>query len=326
MVADIVGWTPLGAVFGVSASAAQNVVTAALRLVIALATVFVLWFASQRLLAARLVSPIQSSGGGRVRSGGLLDRMLPANSTGAVAARSLRYFRRDPRQLVNIVMLFCLLPAIFIGIALMNNLQEEAIGFAPAITLIPAINALLAGTIVQMAIAYDNDAVAMHILTGVTGSADRAGRPARLRTDRGTGHGRAVRGNLPALAGRPDLLPGSLGASLGLTAIAAGAGAWVGSFLPGRAPAPEANPFGRGSSGGGAVALLAMIIIGESRSCSVHRRSGRHRSDLESRAGVDQPRLRHRLRRSGALGRNRARREDLDRRWPEVLADVSSES
>ena len=66
--------------------------------------------------------------------------------------------------------------AIFIGIALMNGLQEEAIGFAPAITLIPAINALLAGTIVQMAIAYDNDAVAMHILTGVTGAADRAGR------------------------------------------------------------------------------------------------------------------------------------------------------
>ncbi len=83
---------------------------------IALATVFVLWFASQRLLAARLVSPIQSSGGGRVRSGGLLDRMLPANSTARASLHGLcATSARDPRQLVNIVMLL-LLPAIFIGI------------------------------------------------------------------------------------------------------------------------------------------------------------------------------------------------------------------
>ncbi|WP_417540957.1 hypothetical protein [Microbacterium maritypicum] len=325
MVAEVVGWTPVGAVFGVSASVAQgDVVTAALRLVIALATVFVLWFESQRLLASRLVSPIQSSGGGQVRSGGLLDRMLPANSTGAVAARSLRYFRRDPRQLVNIVMLL-LLPAIFIGIALMNGLQEEAIGFAPAITLIPAINALLTGTIVQMAIAYDNDAVAMHILTGVTGAADRAGRllgfgliaiPVTVALCLAT----------CLLAGRPDLLPGSLGASLGLTAIAAGAGAWVGSFLPGRAPAPEANPFGRGSSGG-VQSLLAMIIIGPITLALGAPALG------FAIAAIWNPGLGWISLACGVVfgglalwGGTVLGGKILDRRWPEVLADVSSES
>ncbi len=40
--------------------------------------------------------PIQDAGGGRVRSAGLLDRILPASPVGAIAARTLRYFRRDP--------------------------------------------------------------------------------------------------------------------------------------------------------------------------------------------------------------------------------------
>ncbi|MFD8769631.1 hypothetical protein [Microbacterium oxydans] len=324
-VADIAAWTPFGAVLGVSASAAQgDALTATLRLLIALATVVVLWWASQRLLAARLVSPIQSSGGGRVRSGGLLDRLLPANPMGAIAARSLHYYRRDPRQLVNIVMLL-LLPAIFIGIALMNGLQEESLGFAPAITLIPAINALLAGTIVQMSIAYDNDAVAAHVLTGVSGAADRAGRllgfgmiavPVTLALCVAT----------CLLAGRPDLLPGSIGASLGLTAIAAGAGAWVGSFLPGRAPAPEANPFGRGSSGG-VQSLLAMIIIGPITLVLGAPAFG------FAIAAIWSPTLGWISLACGLAfgglalwGGTVLGGKILGRRWPEVLADVSSES
>lgn len=324
-VADIVAWTPIGAVFGVPAALAQgDIVMAGLRLLIALGTVVLLWVAAQSLLAARLVSPIQSSGGGRVRSGGLLDRMLPAGPAGAIAARSLRYFRRDPRQLVNIVMLL-LLPAIFVGISLMNGLQDEAIGFGPAITLIPAINALLTGTIMQMAIAYDNDAVSMHILTGVSGAADRAGRllgfgliavPVTIVLCVATS----------LLAGRPDLLPGSLGAALGMTAIAAGAGVWVGSFLPGRAPAPEANPFGRGSSGG-VQSLLAMIIIGPITLALGAPAFG------FAIAAIWNPLLGWVSLAFGLIlgaaavwGGIVLGGRILERRWPEVLAEVSSES
>lgn len=324
-IADVVGWTPVGAVFGVSASVAQgDLLAAAGRLLVALATVVALWFAAQALLAARLVSPIQSSGGGRVRSGGLLDRMLPASRTGAIAARTLRYFRRDPRQVVNIVMLL-LLPAIFIGLALMNGLQEPSVGLGPAIVLIPAINALLTGTIMQMAIAYDNDAIAAHILAGVSGAADRAGRL--------LGFGLVAVPVTIALcvatcliAGRPDLLPGSLGAGLGMTAIAAAAGVWVGSFLPGRAPAPEANPLGRGSSGG-VQSLLAMIIVGPITLVLGAPALGFAIASIWNPAlgwvslacGVV----------FGALalwGGTVLGGSILDRRWPEVLAEVSSES
>ncbi|MCK2026394.1 hypothetical protein KZC56_08790 [Microbacterium sp. SSW1-47] len=258
-VAEVAAWTPVAAVFGVPAALAQGAVgVALLRLLIAVGTVVLLWVAARVHLDARLTAPLVSSGGGRVRSGGLLDRMLPAGPVGAIAGRTLHYFRRDPRQVVNVVMLL-ILPAIFLGLAVMNGLREESVGLAPAIVLIPAINALLAGSIVQLAIAYDNDAVALHILTGVSGTADRAGRL--------LGFGLI---GLPVtialcvatclVAGRPDLLPASLGAALGLMAVSAGAGAWVGAFLPGRAPAPEANPFGRGSAGG-AQSFLAMLIM-----------------------------------------------------------------
>lgn len=258
-IADVLGWTPLAAVFGVPASfAAGDAGEAVLRLLIALATVVGLWAAARALLANRLVAPIQNSGGGRVRSGGIVDRMLPATPVGAIAARTLRYFRRDPRQIINVVMLL-VLPAIMIGVIVMNGMQEDEIGFGDVITLMPAINALLAGTIIQMAIAYDNDAAALHVLTGVSGTADRLGRllgfgiiaiPVTIAL--------CVASCL--LADRWDLLPASLGAALGLSAISAGAGAWVGSFLPGRAPAPEASPFGRGSSGG-AQSFVAMLVM-----------------------------------------------------------------
>ncbi|UUE21370.1 hypothetical protein [Microbacterium sp. J1-1] len=324
-VTDIVGWTPIGAVFGVSASVAQgDYLSAALRLLIALATVIALWFAARGLLAARLVAPIQNSGGGRVRSGGLLDRVLPATPTGAIAARTLRYFRRDPRQVVNVVMML-LLPAIFIGLALMNGLQDESVGFGPALTLIPTINALLTGTIIQMAIAYDNDAIAAHILGGVRGAADRAGRllgfgliavPLTLVLCVAT----------CLLAGRMDLLPGSLGAALGLTAISAGAGAWVGSFLPGRAPAPEANPLGRGSSGG-VQSLLAMIIIGPITLLVGAPALG------FAIAGIWNPALGWVSLACGVVlgalalwGGTVLGGSILNRRWPEVLAEVASES
>ena len=324
-VADVVAWTPVGAVFGVSASVAQgDFLVAGLRLLIAVATVAILWFVSQRLLDARLVSPIQSSGGARVRSGRMLDRVLPGDAVGAIAARTLRYFRRDPRQVVNVVMLL-LLPAIFIGLSLMNGLQSGSLGLGPAITLIPAVNGLLSGTIMQMAIAYDNDAVAAHILAGVRGVQDRAGRL--------LGFG-LIAAPLTLLlcivtcllAARPDLLPGSIGTSLGMTMIAAGAGAWVGSFLPGQAPPPEASPFGRGSSGG-VQSLLAMIIVGPITLALGAPALG------FAIAAIWTPWLGWVSLAFGLVcgalalwGGAVLGGTILDRRWPEVLADVSRES
>jgi len=323
--ADVLGWTPLAAAFGVPASiVAGDIGAAGVRLLIALATVAVLWFASQALLAARLVAPIQSGGGGRVRSGGIIDRMLPATPIGAIAARSLRYFRRDPRQVVNVVMML-FLPAILIGVVFMNGLQEDSIGFGPVVTLVPAIDALLAGTIMQMALAYDNDALALHIHTGVRGTADRLGRL--------LGFGVIAVPLLLVLcvascvlAGRPDLLPGSLGAALGLGAISAGAGAWVGSFLPGRAPAPEANPFGRGSSGG-VQSLIAMAVMSPITLILGAPALGFAIAAFWTPAlGWVSLACGLVIGAAAVWGGAELGGRVLDRRWPQVLAEVSSEA
>lgn len=320
--ADVAGWTPPGAVFGVSASLASgHFAAAALRLLIALATAAVLWFAARGLLAARLVAPIQGRGGGRIRSGGMLDRILPATPTGAIAARTLRYSRRDPRHVINVVMLL-VLPVLLIGMSLMNGRDG---GFSSATILIPAISAVVIGTMVQMTLAYDNDAIALHIHAGVSGRADRAGRllglgviavPLLVVV--------CVAASL--LAGRPDLLPASLGVTLGLGAAAAGAGIWVGAFLPGRAPAPEASPFGRGSSGS-AQSLLGLLIIapialvtgGPALGFAIAAIWTPWLGWVSLALGL--------ILGAGAVwagvvlgGRV------LDRRWPEVLAEVSSES
>ncbi|RGE21475.1 hypothetical protein [Leucobacter sp. wl10] len=324
--AEALGWTPLGAAFGVPAAiAGGDWAAAVLRLAIALATVTALWFLAERLLAARLVAPVSSGGGGgRVRSGGLIDRVLPASPVGAIAARSLRYRRRDPRHLVNAMMLL-VFPLIMFGALAVNTVQSEGFSFGPAVVLLPAVNALMVCTIVQMDIAYDNDAVALHIVSGVSGTADRAGRMLGIGV---LAVPLTVVLSVVAclLAGAPELLPASLGASLGLSLAAAGAGSLVGAYLPGRAPAPGANPFGRGSSGG-AQAMLAMLVL------------------LPVTLAVGGPALGFAIAAlwvpalgwvslacglllggaavwAGVLLGGRV----LDRRWPRVLADVSSET
>ncbi|WP_353115546.1 hypothetical protein [Microbacterium sp.] len=325
-VAQVVAWTPVGAVFGVPAALAQGApLVALLRLLITLATVALLWAAAYALLAAQLVSPVQGSGGGRVRSGGLLDRIMPATPAGAIAARTVRYSRRDPRHTINIVMLL-LLPALLIGVMVMNEMRRDgAVAFSAGVVLIPSIIALLVGSIIQMELAYDNDALALHVLTGVRGTADRAGRLLGL--------GVIV---VPVmivlclasalLAGRADLIPASLGAAIGLSASAAGAGSWLGVYLPGRAPAPEANPFGRGS-GGNAQSLVAMLAMMPIAGIAGAPAFGFAIAALwipplgwvSLACGVL---IGGAVAWGGVLLGGRA----LDKRWPEVLADVASES
>ena len=323
-VAEVIAWTPLGAAFGVPAAlAAGEPLTALLRFGVAVATAAVLWAVSERLLAVRLVAPVVRGGGGRVGSSALVDRMFPATPAGAVAARSLRYVRRDPRHLVNAVMLL-LLPAVMVGAFAMNEPIVEG-GVPPVFVLVPAINALLICTIVQMGLAYDNDTIALHIVTGVRGRDDRLGRL--------LGVGAFA---LPitallcvlvcAFVGRWDLLPTSLGAALGASLVAAGAGAMVGAFLPGRAPAPGANPLGKGSSGG-VQSLLALLIVLPVTLVGGAPALGFAIAALWTPA-LGWASLACALLFGGAAiwGGAVLGGRILDRRWPEVLAEVSSES
>lgn len=96
-VADVVGWTPFGAPWGLGAAVHDGAWGLALgRLVVAAATLAVAWVVWDRALARALVSPPNAGGGGRAKGLGLFSR-FPATPTGAVAARAATYWLRDPR-------------------------------------------------------------------------------------------------------------------------------------------------------------------------------------------------------------------------------------
>ncbi|SDH89960.1 hypothetical protein [Agrococcus jejuensis] len=318
--AGVLAWTPLGATAGVPAAIATgDWLAAGIRLVIALGTVALLWWAWGAQLAARLVEPVQASGGGRVRSGGIVDRLVPATPTGAVAARSIRLFRRDPRHLLNAIATL-VLPLILVGTQVASGvLVPELAAF------LPLIMALIVGQIAQLALAYDKDALALHVLTGVPGRADRAGRLLAMAIVLGPS---IVLASVlvSGITGRWDLLPASLGASVSTSLVAAGVGIAVGAFLPGRAPAPEQGPFGRGSSGG-AQSFAAMGIM-----LPVIAVAGAPATVLAVLGVVWMPWLGWLALPAGlAIGGVavwlgiRIGGDRLDRAWPEVLAAVSSD-
>ncbi len=260
--ARVVSWSPLGAVFDLPRAVAEGSwLEAAAKLGIAIATVVLCWWGWGRLLEERLTNPIVLRGGGRVREGGLLDRLLPATPVGAIAARSIRYRRRDVRHLMNVIAVL-MVPAIVGGLQLLGD-EVPREPFA----MLPLLMGIIAASMLQIDVAYDNSAFAWHLLTGVSGAQDRAGRLL------GTG---AV--YLPAIAvtavvctwatGRWELLPASLGVGLGSFGLLSGVMLWLGAYLPGEAPPPGANPLGRGSSGGVqslagvAVAFPVLIVVG----------------------------------------------------------------
>ncbi|MBO1769196.1 hypothetical protein [Agrococcus sp. TF02-05] len=249
---SVLAWTPLGAAFDLPRVAADGAwLEAAAKLAIAVATIAIAWWGWGRLLGERLTNPIVLRGGGRVREGRALDRLLPATPTGAIAARSIRYRRRDVRHLMNVIATL-MIPVIIGGVHLAGLVRVEVDGDripAEGLAFLPLLIAIVAAAIVQIDVAYDNSAFAWHVLTGVRGTADRAGRLLGISIV-----------YLPALvvtavlatwaSGRWALLPGSVGASVGTFLLVAGVLLWLGALLPGDAPAPGANPLGRGSSGG----------------------------------------------------------------------------
>jgi ABC-2 type transport system permease protein len=108
--------------------------------------------------------------------------------------------------------------------------------------------------------------------------------------------------------------------------VSAGAGAFAGSFLPGRAPAPEASPFGRGSSGG-VQSLIAMavmspitLILGApALGFAIAALSAPTLGWASLACGIV-------LGAAALWGGGVLGGRILDRRWPEVLAEVSSEA
>jgi ABC-2 type transport system permease protein len=319
--AQIAGWTPFGWAWAVPADVARGSwVGAGIHLVLALGLVGVLWRTWEHFLDRRLTSPIEVSGeAARVRGSGWADRFYPPSPAGAVAARTLRYWRRDPRYLAGIAG-FLIAPVVIIVSQLVNQDGSTAVAaFAPCIL------GMVVGLSVAQDLSYDGSALWLHVASGLRGAEDRAGRVWSALT---------VFGPLSVVllvvaigfSGEWTLAVPVVGLTVGLMLISLGVGAFVGTLWQWPAAPPGTNPFQTGNSGGlpalasftvasfGTLLIAAPVIaavVGSFFTPWVGWLSlplGLLIGGVVLRLGIIQ---------GGRL---------LDRRWPEVLRAVSEKS
>jgi len=165
---EILARTPLGAAWAFPGLIAGGG-DAGVSLFVAIATVVVLaglW----AVLVHRLLTTTERPASVRERGGLAWFAVAPGTPGGAIAARSLFYWLRDPRYLVNIV----IIPVA----AAVTTIPLLIAGVPPAIVaLVPVpFIALFLGWLPHNDVAYDSTAVWMHVGSGVRGFSDRIGR------------------------------------------------------------------------------------------------------------------------------------------------------
>lgn len=254
-----------------------------------------------------------------VKSAGLAGRLYPATPAGAIAARTLRYWRRDPRYLAGLGGLLVAPLVIMVTQVTGRNGSAGLAAFAPVLF------ALLVAVSIAQDLSFDGTAIWTHITAGIRGADDRAGRIMSVLT---------VTGPILVLllvvsmvsSRRVDLAVLVVGLTVGLGLIGLGVGSLVGGIWQYPAPPAGANPFQRGSSGGlpsllsfllttGGTVLLALPVIGIAVGSIWVSWLPYLTLGVAVVEGVVVLRLGIHF--GGRL---------LDRRWPEVMAAVSEKS
>lgn len=251
-VATIVGWTPLAAIWAAPADvAAGDFGAAGLKFLIGLATLAVLVLLWRWALSRALELPVQASAAASVRTRGEgFFGLFPATPWGAVAARALTYWLRDPRYAQSLIIVPLVPALIFFYVGTSN-----ATGWLNAIG--PIVAVLLAMSI-YTDVSYDNTAFALHLQKGVTGRDDRLGRVAALAVF-------AVPVSLVltvasvAVTGSWAFLPGLLGITIGVLLTGFGVSSVISGAFIFPVPAPGESPF-KSKPGGGFSLMISTFI------------------------------------------------------------------
>ncbi|HXH32821.1 MAG TPA: hypothetical protein VNJ54_00250 [Plantibacter sp.] len=258
--ADILSWTPFGAVWSFPGDAAiGGIVPAIVKLLLTAATIALLWLAWQAFVARLLVAP-ERVGSGRDTAGlGWFD-VLPGRPSGAIAARSITYWLRDPRYLVSLVII-PIAPFIFFVPMLVAGVPMNVLALVPL-----PVMCLFLGWLLHNDLAYDSTAVWLHVASGVRGRADRFGRlfPMLL-----IGIPLIAVGSTLSILfyGDWDALPSMIGVSTCLLLSGAGIASFVSARFPYPTSLPGDSPFQQpqvpGSSGLSAqfLSLLGTAVL-----------------------------------------------------------------
>lgn len=169
-VTTVLALTPLaaapGASFTLAAGDSSGTWLSAVIAVVSFALLWMLW----TWLVRRLLTTTERPVAARERSGLGWFGLLPSTPFGAIAARSLVYWLRDRRYIVNIVVVpvaavLTVLPLLVAGV------PPQIAGLVPV-----PVMALFFGWLPHNDVAYDSTAFWTHVASGVRGVSDRLGR------------------------------------------------------------------------------------------------------------------------------------------------------
>lgn len=230
-VADVIGWTPAGLAWAVPADAAVGEEGVALaKLAFAILWVLLLFVAWRLLVAKVLVAPGQQARSEKQLGLGWFD-VAPGTPAGAIAARSLTYWTRDPRYIVGLAVI-PFVPIGMIAALLVAGLPLQGLALLP----VPVMSLFLAWS-VHNDVAYDNTAIWLHLASSTRGVDDRWG---RLAPALGIGAVLVLAGSVvsAALFGDWAVLPSLIGGS---AAVLLG-GLGLSSIVSARYPYPTVRP------------------------------------------------------------------------------------
>jgi ABC-2 type transport system permease protein len=253
----VAGWvrfTPFGAFAGVPASAAQHDVVGLLGcLGVGVASIALLWWAYSAMLRRAIVTPPRVKAAAGIKGLGWFSR-FPATPWGAVAARSLTYWLKDPRYAASLAIVPML---VILYVFVIPNISSEV----PHLALIlgPLVGMLM-GFSISADISYDSTAFALHVLTGVRGVADRVGRVVALLII-GTPLTVLAAVIPPIFSGTPELVPASLGAGLGTLLVSGGLASIASARWTYAVPLPGESPFKTPQGAGARMALTQGVLM-----------------------------------------------------------------
>ncbi|GAB3284033.1 transporter [Sinomonas notoginsengisoli] len=269
--ADVLAWTPLGAPFSAPAAAAEgNVLEALAKLVIAAAALVLAAWGWSWALARALESP-GSRSAPRARSSrrGLgAFGWMPPSPAGAVAARALTYWIRDPRYTTGLIVV-PLLPVVLYASSITRRAEHVSLLDGPLVIAGPLAAFILAWSI-SADVSYDSTAFSLHVSAGVRGRSDRMGRAAALLL-----FALPIMTLITALpfllAGDWRLFPSFLGLALGVLLSGVGLSSVVSARYTVTVPLPGESPFRRPAGAStqtilvqlGGIAALGILALPE---------------------------------------------------------------
>ena len=234
--ADVISWTPFGAVWSFPGDVALgNVGAAFLKLLIALATAAVLWLAWDRMVSYMLVTPERESVVKSTGGMGWFD-LMPARPGAVVAARAMTYWARDPRYLMSIV-ISPIVPFIMMVPFLVVGVPPQTLALLP----LPVMSIFL-GWSLHNDLAFDSSAVWLHFASGLRGYADRLGRMFPILL---IGIPLIVIGSMVSIQFYGDwvVLPSMIGVSTELFLGGVGVSSYISARFPYPAALPGDSPF-----------------------------------------------------------------------------------